>query len=86
MCVHHIQRHLNGVELEAMLRSRGQHLQMDVWTFVSGEADEADLACLFGFQYGLHSTAVGENPIWIGVANHFVKLEQVNSIGLQSPQ
>jgi len=68
MCVHHIQRHLNGVELESMIRSCGQHRQMYIWTFVSGKADKADLTCLLGFQYGLHPTTFGKNPIRIGVA------------------
>src|SRR5208282_3030316 len=59
---------------------------MNVWTLVTREADKTNLACLFGFQYGLHRTAFSKNAIRIRIANHFMELEQVNSIRLQPPQ
>src|SRR5260370_17375861 len=59
---------------------------MNVWALVPCEADKTDLARLSGFHSGLHSTAFGKNAVRIGVANHFMKLEQVNPIRLQPPQ
>src|ERR1700676_1023130 len=38
--VHHIERHLNGIEPEAVLGGGGQHLQMDLRTLVPCEADK----------------------------------------------
>src|SRR5258707_1101257 len=41
--VHYVERHLDGIEREAMLRCRAQHLQMNIWTLVACKADETDL-------------------------------------------
>src|ERR1700682_5076891 len=59
---------------------------MNVWTLVPCEADKTNLARLPGFHGGLHPTAFGKNAVRIGIANHFMKLEQVNPIRLQPPQ
>src|ERR1700690_213608 len=59
---------------------------MNVRTLVTREADKTTLACLFGFEYGLHGSAFSKNAIRVGIANHFMELEQVNSIRLQPPQ
>src|ERR1700690_2196761 len=59
---------------------------MNVWTLVTREADKTNLACLFGFQYGLQRSAFSKNAIGIGIANHFMELEQINSIRLQPAQ
>jgi hypothetical protein len=44
--VHEIQRHLHGVELEAMLPRHVEHVQVDMGILVAGEADVPDLARL----------------------------------------
>src|SRR5271166_6313851 len=59
---------------------------MNVWTLVACEPGKTDLACLLGFQYGLHAAAFGKNTLRIRITNHFVELEQVNAIGLQPPK
>src|ERR1019366_381954 len=59
---------------------------MNFWTLVTGKADKTNLAFLFGFEHGLHGSAFSKNAIGIGIANHFMELEQVNSIRLQPPQ
>src|SRR6266851_3457355 len=59
---------------------------MDVRTLVSCEADEADLARLPRIQDGLHPSAFGKNAIRVGVANHFVELEEINPVGLKTAQ
>ncbi len=51
---------------------------------MAGETDESDLARLFRLQDRLHPSAFGKYAIWIGVANHFVKLEQVDPVSLES--
>src|ERR1700737_1661514 len=75
MSVHYVERHLNGVEREAVLRGGRQHLQMNVWTLVACETDKTDLARFLGFQDDFHRSAFGENAIRIGIANHFMERE-----------
>src|SRR5258708_17021033 len=59
---------------------------MNVWTLVACEADKTDLARFLGFPDSFHRSACSENAVWIGIANHLMELEQVNSIRLQPPQ
>ena len=47
MGVHDIDRHLNGVEVEAVGVRDFQHPAMNQRVLVAGEADKADLAGLF---------------------------------------
>src|SRR5258708_30118961 len=59
---------------------------MNVRTLVTCEADKANLARLLGFKDGLHGSAVGENAVRVGVANHIVKLEEIDPVGLKAAQ
>src|SRR5438270_8292413 len=73
--VHYVERHLDGIEREAMLRCSGQHLQMNVRALVACKADKTDLASLLRSQDSFNRSAFGENAIRIGIANHFMELE-----------
>ena len=77
---------MHGVEGELVGERGLEHLEMNVGTLVAGEADVSDLPLLLGFEHGLHAAATGEDAVGIGVANHFVKLQQVNVVGLQAAQ
>src|SRR5271169_1874789 len=59
---------------------------MDVWTLVAGEADITDLARLLRLQDDLHRSAFGKNAVRVGIANHFMELEQIDSIRLKPSQ
>src|SRR6266436_7470076 len=59
---------------------------MNVRALVACEADEANLARRLRLQDGLHPSAFGKNAIRIGVANHFVKLEQIDPVSLKTAQ
>src|ERR1700730_13016125 len=59
---------------------------MDVRTLVACETDESDLASLLRLQDCLHPSAFGKYAIWVGLANHFMKLQQVDAISLEPPQ
>src|SRR2546421_1659342 len=59
---------------------------MDIRTLVARETDEANLACLLRLQDGLHPSTFGKNAIRVGVANHFVELEQIEPVSLESAQ
>src|SRR5581483_8526796 len=86
MCVHHVERHLYGVESEAVSKSGVEHLQVDVGTLVSREPDVANPARLLRLQHGLHATARPKNSIWIGIAYHFMELHQVHMVGLKAAE
>src|ERR1700730_16314465 len=59
---------------------------MNVRALVASEPDKTHLARLLRFQYGFHPSVLGKNTVWIRISNHFVELQQVNSIGLQPSQ
>src|SRR5271165_99743 len=84
--VHYVERHLNGVKREAALCSGGQHFQMNIRTLMSCEADKADFAPFLSLQDGFHCPAFRKNAVRIGVANYFVKLEEIDPVSLQTAQ
>src|SRR5580692_11925053 len=59
---------------------------MNIGALVAGESDVTDLTCLLGLKYGFHRSPFGKNAVRIGLANHFMELEQIDSIGLQPSQ
>src|ERR1700687_3495292 len=59
---------------------------MNVRALVASEPNKTHLARLLRFQYGFHPSVFGKNTVWIRISNHLVKLQQVNSIGLQPSQ
>src|SRR6266851_3023517 len=59
---------------------------MDVRALVAREADEADFARLLRLQDGLHPSAFSKNAVRVGVANHLVKLKEINPVGLKAAQ
>src|SRR5260370_24153125 len=77
--VHYVERHLNRIEGEAVLRGSRQHFQMNVRTFVAGEADKADLAGLLCLNNGLQRAPFRKNAVRIVVANYFVALDEIHS-------
>src|ERR1700730_14394599 len=86
MRVHHVERHLDGVERETVLCSGVQHFQMDFRTLMAGEADEANLARFLRLQKRFHPSAFGKNTSRVGVADHCVKLHQIDAVGLKTAQ
>lgn len=58
---------------------------MNAGVFVAGEADEADLALLFGFDGGLEA-AFFDDVFGVVVVVALVKLPEVDHIGAEAPQ
>src|ERR1700688_3714671 len=56
---------------------------MDFGALVTGESDIAHLAGLSRLEHCFNRAAPSENQLWVGVANDFVKLNQIDPIGLQ---
>src|SRR5205085_1203615 len=86
MSVHDVERHLHGIEGELVSESCLQHLEMNVWTLVSGKADVTNLALFFRFECRLQASARAQNSCRISFANHLVELQQINMVGLQAAQ
>ena len=86
MRVHDVERHLHGVEAEAVPVGRLEHVAMDRRALVAGEADVADLALLARPQHGLQRAAWREHALGIVHADDLVELQQVDVIGLQALQ
>ena len=78
--VHHVERHLHGVEGELVLVGGLEHREVDVGILVTGEADEAQLACLLGLHERLDAAARGEGARGIGRADHLVDLHEVDVV------
>jgi len=53
---------------------------------VTGESDIAHLTSLSRLEPCFNRAARRENPVGVGVTNDFVKLNQIDSIGLQSAE
>src|SRR5450755_4257216 len=54
--------------------------------FVSGEPDVTNLARLFGSHHSFVCSTGTEVPVWICHPDIFVELNEVDVIGLQTPQ
>src|SRR6202140_5663934 len=59
---------------------------MNVRALVASEPDKRHLARLLRFQQRLSPSVLGKNTVWIRISDHFVELQQVDSIGLQPSQ
>ena len=82
--VHHIQRHLHGIEVKTVCLRDLQHAEMDARILVPGEANVANFPRLLRLQQRLHRAARGKNAIGIFEANDLVKLHEIDMIGLQA--
>ena len=81
--VHDVERHLHGVEVEAVLLGHFEHVEMDVRIFVAGEADVADLAGLLALRGAPLGASSIEDAVRIVEADDLVVLDQVDVVGLR---
>jgi len=80
MRVHDIERHLDGLELEAAFARNFEHVKVDARIFVAGEADVTQLARLLcGDQSGIRPIVI-EDAMRVFVAKNFVVLNEVDAI------
>ena len=86
MGIHHVQRHLHGVEVEASLGRDIQHLEVDARILVAREADVSDLPGLLRCRESLHGTAFAEDAVRVVVAEDLVVLHEVDAIGAEALQ
>src|SRR3974390_1433222 len=59
---------------------------MYIGTLVPGESYVAELTLLLGLEHGLHAPAFAEDAVGIAIADHFVKREQIDVVGLEAPE
>src|SRR5437773_2990378 len=84
--VHHVQRHLDRVEPEPVLRGRLEHPQMDRRTLVPREADVADLPRILRLEGRLDRPALGEDPVRVFPPDDLVELQEVDDVRLEPPE
>src|SRR5438094_2638358 len=84
--VHHVQRHLDRVELEPMRRGRLEHPQMDRGTLVSCEADVPDPPRILRLEGRLNRTPLGEDSVRILHSDDLVELQEVDDVRLEPPE
>src|SRR5438552_1823912 len=82
--VHHVQRHLDRVEPEPVLRGRLEHPLMDRGILVSREPDVADPPCIPRLERCLDRPALSKNPVRILRPNDLVELQEIDYIRLES--
>src|ERR1700722_16976815 len=86
MRVHDVERHLYGVEMKFISRRRFEHSKVNEWIFVSSKTDVTDLTCFSGLQHRFLSSAFAKDAVGVLGPNHFVMLEEIDVIGLESLQ
>ena len=77
VCVEAVDRHLHGVEPEVMR----EHLQMNRWMLVPGEADEPYLSLLPGLDERFDGAAWYEMKVGIIFVDDLVNLPEIEVIG-----
>src|SRR5580704_8173421 len=86
MGVHDIERHLYRIEMKLIFCRHIEHSQVNEWILVSGKTDVADFPCFSGLQHRFLSSAFAKDAVGVLGTNHFVMLEEINVVGLQSLQ
>src|SRR5215469_5758743 len=66
-----------------LLGSGGKHFEMNIGTLVSRKTNEANLAGFLCCENSFESSTWSKDAIWISVPNDFVKLKQVDAVGLE---
>src|SRR6202041_2724298 len=61
--VHHIQRHLDGIESKALILGLREHIEVNVRIFVTRKTDVANLSGLTRFEKRLHGAILRENLV-----------------------
>src|SRR5215469_576097 len=84
--VHDVQGHLDRIECEVMSSGSRQHFEVDLGALVAGKADMAYLASLLRLLDCLQGASGREDSVRIRIANDFMKLQKVNTIGLEPLQ
>src|SRR5690242_16696994 len=59
---------------------------MDVGALMSGKANKSDLSYLLRLLCGFHRTTRRKHSVRVGIANDFVKLQQIDRVSLESLQ
>jgi hypothetical protein len=86
MGIHHVHRHLQGVEVEVVLACDFKHVEVDGGIFVASETDVTELAGLAGGESGFERSAGGEDGFGVGGADDFVELDEVDGWGLETAE
>jgi hypothetical protein len=81
-----VQRHLDGVESHVVPPGDVQHTEMHERIFVPRESDVAHFSRLLCIPHRFVCAPRGEDPIRVLESDHLVVLQEIQAIGLQTPQ
>jgi hypothetical protein len=84
--IHHINRHLRRIKVKAMSLRNLQHAQVHRRVLMTGKANVSDLASLPGRDRRFDRPAFRKDAVGVLHAYHFVKLDQIDHVGLKPPQ
>lgn len=85
LSIHWVQRHLAGIEMEVVSGRQFQHAKVHARVFMTGESNEPNLPGLLSIKAGFQRAVGSEEPVGILQADVFVKLHEVDAVGLQPP-
>src|SRR5262249_35068197 len=86
MRIHHVQRHLYGVEPKAALGGDSQHVEVDPRVLVPGKSKIAELAGLAGRQKCAMCAFLVEDAIGIFKAQDLVVLYEIDTVDAKAAQ
>src|SRR5450631_3836059 len=81
--IHNVDRHLNGVEMEAVLFGHFEHIKMNARILVASKSDEAHFSLFLSLEHRFHRSTLAKDPVGVIEANYFVVLQQIDMICLQ---
>src|SRR5207248_8894113 len=77
--IHHVERHLHGVEMEVVLSGEVKHAQVNRRILVACETDETDVARFLSFHHRFDCTAFSEDALRVFDADDFLDLHQIDA-------
>ena len=82
MGIHHVERHLDRVEVESVISCNLQHVKVDVRILMAGKTDVADFARPFGFEHCFLRALLGEDAVRIFKTDNLMMLHKIDVVGL----
>ena len=86
MGVHDVERHLDRIESETVIRRHLQHMQMNPGVLVPRETDITEFSRFAGLHERGIVPFVIKNPVRVFVTDHFVVLDEIDPVGLEAAE
>jgi hypothetical protein len=81
-----VERHLDCIQSETVIRRHLQHTQMDLWVLVPRKTDIAEFYSFPGLhERGIRSFVI-KDPVRVSVSDHLVVLDEINHVDLEATE